>query len=136
MHKRTRVVEERVGRDIGERECSEERKTQKGTTKRKKSGYHRSRRIRTNNVGKVPDPVFAPWATVAVSQALGDIKSLYLYLLSDSHTSSALMMNVGSTHPESAQGVGENTRCRVLVVPASYSLAGAEVAEQKQRSVR
>ena len=46
------------------------------------------------------------------------------------------MMNVGSTHPESAQGVGENTRCRVLVVPASYSLAGAEVAEQKQRSVR
>jgi len=82
----------------------------------------------------MPDPVYAPWATAAVFQVLGDVK--FLYLLSDLHTSSALTMSAGSTRPELAQGVGEHTRCPGLVAPASCSLAEVEVAERKQRSAR
>ena len=82
----------------------------------------------------MPDPMFAPWATAAVSQVLGDVK--FLYLLSGLHTSSALKMNAGSTPPESAQGVGEHTHCPDLVAPASCSLAEVEVAERKQRSAK
>jgi len=128
-----------------------------GTTNRKRGkspGIHGSFQIGTNETGKVPDRplltkqhrpwreggrtleglLFAPWATTVVSRVLGDIKSLYL--LSDVYMSSALTMNAGLTHPESAQGVGERTRCRDLAALASCSWAEAEVAGRKQRSVR